>query len=443
MSAGDRGDRGDPRAASWWSATLRARPLLRLLNGWSAPIVWAGAGLTFGGCAEIFSETASDPAPGALEDQQQSGWNVGDQERLLAFPGGQGADVSGGTGWQNAMTTLALRLTPAELRWSPYYVPTLFQSLEAPRSADLRAAIRPIFTPEMAVASRRGEALLSLFLEGGGCRSDVGVVLDLSGPESVAVAAALAPCFDPVFVIGNWPHPDGVVPAHLTLGAALYYLPSFEGQRLSRAVTAAPVFVLDRQRLAPYTDDAGQFDNRYFAGLPSREVLQAAGIKHLLYVTPDDQVTLDSEDLNGDLVALDEGGLDVKMLALSDFSQVPLPGWPADPTPACAPGSGSLGPIPRFFFGGSPSSHGCFPWWYGWSSPSPPHPLLAGGTHWAPIPSRLAPRCQFHPMLRATFPMAAGAPRPLGGPRPTPGGTGSVAFGRSGSLGRMHGGFSG
>lgn len=419
-------------SASWWRASLRARPIARLLNGWSAPLVWTGAGLTASGCADIFSETEPDPGPAALEAQQRDGWSVGDEGQPLAFPGAQPTDITGGTGWREALATLAPRLSPAEPRWSPYYVPTLFQSLEALRSADLRAAIRPIFTPEMSVANRRGEALLSLFLEGGVCRSDVAVVLDVSGPEAVALAAALAPCFDPVFVLDNWPHPNGVVPAHLTLGAALYFLPSFERARPDRSPGAAPVFVLDRQRLAPYTDDAGRFDNRYFAGLPSREALQAAGIQHLLYVTPD-EYRMDADDLNGDLVALEEGGIDVRMLALSDFSQTPLSGWPEDPVPACTPAPSSLGPAPPYYFGGSPGAHGCFAWWYGWRFRSP----LAGGGPSASIPPRLAPRCLFRPVARAILPMAVGGHGPGGWHQVS-----GVGLGRSGSLGRTHGGFS-
>jgi hypothetical protein len=419
-------------SASWWRPALRARPLARLLNGWSAPLLWTGAGLTATGCADLLSETEPDRAQASLEMQQRDGWSMGDEGQPLAFPDAQPTDVSGGTGWRDALSTLAPHLAPAEPRWSPYYVPTLFQSLEALRSADLRAAISPIFTAEMAVASRRGEALLSLFLDNGACRSDVALVLDVAGPEAVALAAALAPCFDPVFVLDNWPHPKGVVPAHLTLGAALYFLPSFDRARPSRSASAAPVFVLDRQRLAPYTDDAGLFDNRYFAGLPSPGALQAAGIRHLLYVTPD-EVPMDADDLNADLVALDEGGIDVKMLALSDFSQTPLSGWPQDPVPGCSPAPLPLGPAPRYYFGGSPGSHGCFPWWYGWRLPSP----LATSGNWAPvIPPRLAPRCLFRPRPRAILPMATGARGP-GGWRQVSGG----GFGRSGSLGRAHGGF--
>jgi hypothetical protein len=469
---GGGGGRRDLRTADWWNASLSSR--------WSRPVAWAGAGLVLSsGCAGILAETPDEEGQIALEEQQQNGWNVGSEGDLLAFPGAQPTDIAGNPRWPDAMTTLALRLSPALARWAPYYNPTLFQSLETPRSADLRGLMRPIFTPEMALASRRGEALLSLLIQDGVCRNDVAVVLDLRGPEAVAVAAALAPCFDPVFVLDNWPHPRGVVPAHLTLGAALYFLPTFERARANKLrapAAVAPVFVLDQQRLVPYTDDAGQFDNRYMVGLPPHEALEAAGIRHLLYVTGDDRTSFESDDLNDDLVAIDGGGVDVKMLALSDFSERPLPDWPSDPgcvpvplaPPLPSPAVG--GPL---YFGGSPASHSCFQFWYGWQQqlqlPDPTYAARVPGP-----PARLAPRCRFRPLSRPTFVVGPGAPGQTGGIwhgspggkvwRGTPGGmtwhgtppgagnNGGITrqtsglgfgFGRSGSLGRAHFGFSG
>lgn len=416
----------------WWKAAFAAHPLARAVCGWSGPLIWTGASLTAAGCADMWAESDAADAPPALDTQRQSGWNVGDPQRPLAFPGAQPTDAAGHSDWRDALATLAPRLSPSQPRWQPYYAPALFQSLQAPRNDDLRAAMQPIYTAAMALAAQRGQSLLSVFIENGVCRNDVGLVLDIPGPEAVALAAALAPCFEPVFVFDNWPHPDGVVPAHLTLGATVYFLPWFEKARPSRPAAAAPAFVLDRQRLVGYTDDAGLFDNRYFAGLPSAADLRAAGIRHLLYVTPDEQVVLDADDLNGDLVGLDEAGIDVKMLALSDFSQTPLPGWLDDPDPGCPPVS-LLAGSGRFYFGGSPRTHGCFTSWYGWNWHLQVH---AGGAH---IPARLVPRCKFHPMLRAA-PIAVGH----GGSGGWHGGiaTGHAGFGRSGSMGRAHGGFS-
>jgi len=421
--------RRDLVGAAWWTASLRAQPL--------RPLIWTSAGaLSLSGCAELIAEAPQDPGHAALDQQQVEGWNVGGEALTLAFPSAQETDISGGTGWRDSLGSLALRLSPAAPRWAPYYVPTLFQSLEAPRNGDLRLAMRPIFTAEMALASRRGEALLSLLQEGGTCRNDVAVVLDLVGPEAIAVAAALAPCLDPVFVFQNWPHPAGVVPAHLTLAAALYYLPTFERERPGRSPLAAPVFVLDRQRLAPYVDDAKQFDNRYLAGLPSAAALQGAGIRHVLYVTPDEAVTLEADDLNDDLVGLDVAGLDVKMLALADFSEQPLPGWP-DIAP-CGAADWPVGSPSRLYFGGSPGAQSCFSLWYGWQ----PQPSFSAEIGVHPIPPRLARRCLFRPAWRNTHPATATARPsvPGSGWHSNRGVLGHGGLGRSGSLGRVHSG---
>jgi hypothetical protein len=418
-----------PRGASWWRASLPSRPLLDVLRGWSPVVPLAAGSLILGGCGEILSQEPDEPGNTKLDDQRNLGWNIGAEGQPLPLTGGQLVDVTGGNGWRQSMPNLAVNLPPAGARWWPYYAPSLFQSLESPRNGALRFAMQPVFTPEMALAHRRGEALLSLLLDEHGCRSDVALVLDLPGPESVAVAAALAPCLDPVFVFDNWPHPRGVVPAQETLGAALYFLPSFERDRASRVraeITGAPVFVLDRQRLTPYGDDPSLFDNRYFATLPPREVLAQAGIRHVLYVTPDEQVTLESDDLNEDLVAIDESGIDVKMLALSDFSEAPLPNWPAEPS--C--GSDPVVMGPALYFGGSPGAHGCFAFWYGWELPS------LGGPGVLPLrpqpPAHLLARCHFRPQARATFGASAAHGH---GWR-----TGAFGFSRSGSLGRVHSG---
>jgi hypothetical protein len=417
--------------ATWWRASLRTRSLLDVLRGFSPAVPIASAGLILGGCGEVLSQEPEEAGGATLDEQRNLGWNVGAEGQPLPLEGAQPIDVTGGAEWRQAMPNLASSLSPAASRWWPYYAPALFQSLEAPRSAGLRFAMAPVFTPEMALAHRRGEALLSLLLDENGCRADVALVLDLPGPESIAVAAALAPCFDPVFVLDNWPHPRGVVPAQATLGAALYFLPSFErdrGTRVHAAREAPPIFVLDRARLAPYGDDPTLFDNRYFASLPPREALEAAGIRHVLYVTPDDRVTLESDDLNDDLVAIADGGVDVRMLALSDFSETPLPGWPADP--ACGPTT-PVAAGPLLYFGGSPGAHACFPFWYGWRVPEPGQIVAAApGTA---LPPPFYGRCHFHPRARPTFAGAAAAH--AHGWR-----TGVFGFSRSGSLGRIHSG---
>ena len=425
--------------AGWWVATLRTLGPGRLLAG-AAPV--AGTGLLAGGCAHLFEEAPGSPHD-ALEQQQEGGWDVGSEGQTLTFPHAVDTDVSGTTTWRAAMGTLPLRLAPREPHWLPYYDPTLFQALQAPGSSDLQMMMRPISSPTMAVALARGQSLASLFVDEAGCRNDVALVIDLPGPESVALAAALASCFDPVFVLDNWPHPAGVVPSHLTLAAALYYLPLFARARVSSQPGAAPAFVLDRHRLSPYSDDANAFDNRYLVGLPPRHALAAAGIRHVLYVTPDDQQVYETDDLNDDLVALDQGGIDVKVLAMTDFAETPLPGWLdeldliAELEPEPEPDAGVAHQLPldlRFYFGGSRHAHRCFWPWYGW----PRSPGAFAGRPVPRVPPRLVPRAMFRPAPRWSV-----APRFRGGSWRAHGSGGGWRA-RGGSFGRTSwGGISG
>jgi hypothetical protein len=253
---------------------------------------------------------------GALQLQQTQGWSVGGAPQLLTFDGSSVTDISGQTGWRNSMVTLANRMLPQQPAYLPYYVPTLFQSLSGGSGLDLRARMRPVHTDEMDHDFARGVALAATFQQAG-WPTDTAVVIDAPGPRAVAVAAGLAERFDPIFTFGNWPHPLGVVPAHQTLGAMLYYLPLFERARQMRPTPAAPVWVLDSNRLQPYIDADRQFDNRYFVQMPSAEQLNALGIRHILYVSAQDGVERD--DLNHDFCDLAGKGVDVKMIALSDF----------------------------------------------------------------------------------------------------------------------------
>ncbi|HVR61078.1 MAG TPA: hypothetical protein VMU50_04220 [Polyangia bacterium] len=407
--------RRDLIAGAWWRLSLCPPP---------PALAWAGIGVIGAGptgCAQLLARTP--PGPGsALAEQQAEGWAVGGQGGTLQFPDAQDADAAGSTTWRDDLPTLAAALAPLSPRWRAFYSPTLFQSLQAPRNDDLRATVQPIFSPAMAVAARRGDALLSLFLgPDGACRADTALVIDLPGPEAVALAAALVHCFDPVFFFDNWPHPYGVVPAHLTLAAALYHRPVFERAYATRADGAPPMFVLDRQRLLPYVDDASQFDNRYWARLPSPGALASAGIRHLVYVTPNDAIVTEADDLNDDLVAIDRMGIPVRMLAMSDFQPDG-----ADPTTPLA----AADPTATFYFGGSPDTQRWFWNWYGWTTDASA----------PPVPPRLGPRCHYRPAPRFVYgPHFHGSPPPNAGL--AGGGWRGFPAGRSGSLGRAHFGF--
>jgi hypothetical protein len=317
------------QGARWWNESFAAfrrqprRSFLGLAIGGGVAAVWGGAALVEALRRDDGVERSFD----ALALQRREGWNVGYPERPLSMTGAVDLDAEQGAGWRTSPQSLAEQLTPDEpLR--PYASPTLFQALAEPSSGTLRAQLRPTHTAEMDDAFRRGQALLALTRQPD-APGDVAVIIDLPGPQSVAVAAALAPRFAPVFTFDNWPHPLGVVPSHLTLAACLYYLPLFSSARRTRPAPAPPVFVLDANRLAPYRDAATQFDNRYVAPLPSAEALRRLGVARVLYVRPDESSLTELDDLNADFVAMHGAGLEVRALALSDFTTVVTGAAPA------------------------------------------------------------------------------------------------------------------
>jgi len=251
----------------------------------------------------------------------------------------------------------------------------------------------------------------------------------------VAVAAGMAPGFDPVFVFENWPHPLGVVPSHLTLGAVLYYRPLFMRLRASRSGSAPPVFVLDRNRLARYTDEETQFDNRYVARLPTASNLKALGIGRLLYVAPDKSDMHELDDLNADFVAFRDASIDVKVMPLSDLMR---PAQQAAQRPA-------------YYYGGYPNTHFLFWNTYGWRSPAPGRPALVQRA--PPSLPQVSRGAEYRPAPRPTIfsSRTLGGGAGVGKQKPSGFGrvsvrasksTGSVTAvrtGRSGSFGRAGG----
>jgi hypothetical protein len=323
----------------------------------------------------------------ALSVQRAQGWDVGGVDRPLPTNGTVDYDAYGSLRWRVEEDDLFARLQPARRELLPYYVPTLFQSVLGEGSERLLEQMRPLHTVEMDEDFARGVALRELF-EQASWPKDTAVVIDAPGPRSIAVAAALADRFDPVFTFGNWPHPLGVVPAHLTLEAALFYLPMFERTRAGRAADAPPLFVLDSNRLSPYRDADTQFDNRYLVKLPSAAQLLALGMRHVLYV--DEFGGRESDDLNQRLSELCEAGIEVKVVALADFQRGPAPvlaeaeGETENENEAAPPQSEEEEPQPTFtidwfWWGGFPEFQVGFWESYGWYSPSrliwvgPPH----------------------------------------------------------------------
>jgi hypothetical protein len=367
--------------ARWWQKELESAlpdPVNRRVA--LGTILGIGAGLAVTGLivAKIASSDDDDfktEPRNSLQMQREYGWNFGAHGDVLAFDG-----VTYQAWDPPSIERMADDCAPGSARHLPFWSPTLFQSPTAMPTKTaagdpatgfkpLKDVLRPITTAEMDVAFARGRSLARLLerLEGSTL-----VVIDLGGPEAVAFAAGMTELFDPIFAFENWPHPRGVVPAHRTLAAAAFYQPLLAKARVGSRV-APPAIVLDRNRLAAYTDEQSQFDNRFVAKLPGVDALTAQGIKHVLYVTPFATDTQEMDDVNDDLVAWSRGGLDVAMLGATSLMLT----------------SGS-GKDATYLYGGTDHTHEGFYLDYPWAkaglgaiSPSP-----SAATRFKPLPRK-------------------------------------------------------
>jgi hypothetical protein len=367
--------------ARWWQDGLeKADPIarraaLRTMLGGAVAVAAAGGLVAAINAAARSGPSADDfdtVARASIDMQREYGWNFGAATESLVFNG-----VSSQPFDRSALAHLADDLAPAQPELRPFYVPTLAQSLSAQRKTTppgdpstftpLVDAMKPIFTPAMESAFKAGKALASLFEDKTHPGAyTVGVVVDMPGPESVAFAAGAASALDPVFLLDNWPHPRGVVPSHLALAAAAYYQPLFAQARTLAKGAAPPLFVLDRTRLAPYRDDASQFDNRYVQRLPSKQRLVTLGLSRVLYVVRSDAERAELDDLNEDFVYAQRNGVPVRMVAADTFG-------PSTSAPNHAPAGDASAPSTErpFYYGYDPDCHE----WFWIDYPYSDHPV--------------------------------------------------------------------
>jgi hypothetical protein len=417
--------------ARWWQRSLDVPvdPAGRR----AALITMLAAGGVLAGMGVLIASVGSGPSGddyrtesrAALEMQKEYGWSFGAITESLTFDG-----VAQKPFDRTRLPYLPDDLRPSLGRYAAFFTPTLFQSPAAlPRSTPtgdagaltpLKEALRPVSTPAMDRAYGRGRALAALWK---GQAPAAAVIVDLPGPEAVAFAAGAAGVLDPVFLFDNWPHPRGVVPAHLTLGAAAYYQPLFA--RKKAPAGAAPLFVLDRARLATYTDDASQFDNRHVARLPGAAQMKQLGFSHVLYVAPTSADRLELDDLNDDFMLYAAGGLTVRMAAADAFGIDP-----ADT--ALAPPGDEEATLARYHYGGRVASDLYFWTDYPWVQlpaprPAPPRAPRPGSTPPrgpdAPLePPFARPGKDYVPRPRIT-PFSTGTPASSGRSRPAGFGT--------------------
>jgi hypothetical protein len=342
--------------ARWWHQSLMDEDRAVQRRHFLVSLTVAGGAIAamsaFGvGVFELVKkESTSLGLRNALGMQRLYGWDFGARGAPLVFDG-----VAEGPFLRESLSRLAWAVSPWEQGPNAkYYVATLIESVfatptatlpdpedgrPAPDSAPFKRlsdVLLPVVTPAMKGAYGVGEAVARL----AGLRRGLAVLVDLPGPEAVAFAAGAADRFEPVLLLDNWPHPHGVVPSHMTLAALAYYQPRFASQK--KDASRSPLFVLDRSRLNPYSEEVGRFDNRYYARMPKLSVLAKDGIRSLLYVVSSPSALPEPADLKLVLAPAPAGGgseaagVQVQALALTDFASDPASAQPE-----------------RFFYGGS------------------------------------------------------------------------------------------
>ena len=422
---------------SWWQTMLTRRRVNANLLGLAASVGLSGF---FVSCDDDDIDSESD----TLELQRKEGWNVGSQDKALAFAHKQIADSSGSTAWKDYakpdMLLQAWQPTSAGGKWQPYFVPTLIQSLS---QESLQGSVAPIFTPSMKDAYSRGLGMREILKSSSSPASTL-IISDLPGPESVAFAAALADVAEPVLNFDNFPHPLGVVPSHETLAALIYYAAEVKEKSASRPENPAAVIVADSLRLSQYVDADSQFDNRYMAKMPTADNLQNLGVSAIVYAMPNEQQTNELDDLNEEFASYQERNISVELLPITRFQ----PDTSSAETPSTAQFSAPAGSsqdstgrnayaaqhrAPVYYYGGSPMFSPWFFYHYPVYSYYRALPVMTS------LPASNLNRRAYAPVRRPTIftARAVGGASGIGKQRPS--GFGRVSVRTSASTGRLSG----
>lgn len=382
-----------------------------------------------------------------FELQKEQGWNIGATDKTLKFVGKSNNDSQGSMDWMAYLDPKKLldAYRPSEA-FQPFVIPTLVQSLS---QSSLKGQMAPVFTNEMKEAYSRGLGMREVLMKSKESFK-MSLVTDLKGPEAVAFAAAMADIANPVITFDNWPHPLGVVPSHQTLGALLFYAKEVEEKSKNRKANAPSIFILDGDRLNPYTDADSQFDNRYIAKLPPADKFSSLNVSNIIYSVPNESKQAESDDINDDFATYKEKGITVSMLPVSNFQPSTDPA--EQKKDELAAGQGQYASTQRVYhYGGGSSFLPYFFMYYAFMRPS-----------YGYMPNRLPPtslpRPNYTPARRNTMfsSSTVGGSRGVGKMKPSGFGRVStrmsadgrsvtgIRSGRSGSFGRSRSGrFSG
>lgn len=186
-------------------------------------------------------------------------------------------DYAGGAGWMSLRNGRRLSEVwgpRADGPWHPFHCITLFAAIDY---LDARQ-IGPAAHDPLAVAKLRMPAWLD---------NETALFVDLPGPQSVALGAALATqgC-ELVCTFNNWPHAKAVLRLESLIACLLRYGSWLQQSRI-RPQGAAPVaWLCDATRLEGSRGQPGQFDNRYYledTQMPGSAYLRRHGIRRIVH----------------------------------------------------------------------------------------------------------------------------------------------------------------
>jgi len=202
--------------------------------------------------------------------------------------------------------------------WEPFHCVTLFAALDAFPSGK----VGPTSREEAAgIDSRLFPGSRARRESPGWMGRDCMAVVDLPGPESVAVGAGFVTAgFQPVCTFDHWPHPAGLLSAERVLAELLRQAPRVAENRSRLASGSPPVWICDRDRLGTRSGRPREFDNRYYLDeslVPGFEILFRAGVRRVVCVLPEASAPL-LRDLEAYLSDLHTRGLDIYAVGATD-----------------------------------------------------------------------------------------------------------------------------
>jgi len=430
------------KMAGWFTNHISRRSLGKGL-AWGAVLAMAGVTVY-----QLASDDDTEVSQDSLDLQKKQGWNVGSTDKLLAFDGSSATDSRGNARSGADPNYLISVYQPRDPQWQPFFVPTLIQSLS---QTSLSSQIRPVKTGQMDETYQRAEALRNLISQAQNPGQTL-IISELPGSQSIALGAAMADTARLVPIFDNWPHPLGVVRSHETIGAMVYYAGEIDEKRSKLKDNAPTMLLLDSNRLAQYTDQDTQFDNRYLAKLPPADQIKQRGIQQVIYLVKDQNQKEELDDINDDLVEWQKQGIGVRMLRLSEFKPYD------EPVQTTVAGASTATVQRHYYYGGSPWAS----WWfynhYGYGYPrevvvyrdgrSVPLSRPSTGPTFDPPSYRPASRPTVFSSARVGGASGVGKTRPSGFGRTSvrvssDGQITGTRVGRSGSYGRSGGGWFG